>query len=146
MSPAVELLGKPLDAACARFPDLIVVPRGDSQNAETRTSATDPLGGYELLVDAAGLVDTVFVHRDCPIIEGETYSFRTLRKALRRQFGEPESSGEEGVFDYLGPQGAWDRYFFPTHAVHFQFQYGSSALELITFMTLEMAQRVTEKS
>jgi hypothetical protein len=146
MSPAVELLGQPLGAASARYPDLIVVPRGAAPaESGARTTATDPLGGYEMLVDEAELVDTIFVHRDCPIIEGEPFSFRTLRKALQRMFGEPESSGDEGVFDYIGPQGAWDRYIFPTHAVHFQFQYGSSALELITFMTLEMARRVTEK-
>ena len=144
MSPAAQLLGNPLSEALARFPQLIVPePIESSPNPEARRSATDPLGGYELLVDGAGRIDTVFVHRDCPIIAGEPFSFRTLRKALRRMFGEPESSGEEGVFDYIGPQGAWDRYFFPTHAVHFQFQYGSSAVELMTFMTLEMARRVT---
>jgi len=144
MSPAAELLGKPLAEALARFPQLIVPEQEEpSQNPEARRSAVDPLGGFELLVDGAGVVDTVFVHRDVAVIEGEPFSFRTLRKALRREFGEPESSGDEGVFDYIGPQGAWDRYLFSTHAIHFQFQYGSSALELITFMTLEMARRVT---
>jgi hypothetical protein len=145
MSPAVELLGLPLDEVCLRHPDLVIVPRGDGPaDSGARTSAVEPSGGYELLFDDADRVDTVFVHRNGTILEGEDFSFRTLRKALRRQFGEPESSGEEGVFDYLGPQGAWDRYFFPTHAVHFQFQYGSSALELITYMTLEQARRVTD--
>jgi hypothetical protein len=50
----------------------------------------------------------------------------------------------EKMVDVVGPQGAWDRYLFPTHAVHFQFQYGSSAVELITYMTLGQARRVTE--
>jgi len=89
------------------------------------------------------VVDTVFVYGPSPLLDG-VISFSASRRDLLAQFGEPSASGEEKVVKYLGAQGAWDRFDYPEWSLHFQYAAGSDRLKLVTVMTREVAERVSQ--
>jgi hypothetical protein len=143
MVPVLVLLGAPLTLVRSQFPNILKPDEPENDDPELGTFATAVDDSFELSLDDQGFVQTVFVYRECLLIEGEPFSFRSSRKEIRKSLGAPQSSGNERIVAPLGPKGAWDRYLRSTHFVHFQFQYGGSALQMITYMTLKRAPRTT---
>ena len=139
---ATSLLGLTLDQLLATWPDLVVHDDPDEiQEDDTRAYAVHPDGEFEIVFDGSGRADTVFVNRQSPLLEG-LVPFSSTRAQVLRRLGEPSRSGEQRVNDYLGPQGAWDRYDSAAHSVHFQYVYGGARLMRVTVMTAAVARRV----
>ena len=140
---AISLLRLTRERLLALRPDLVIHDQSDEiQEPDTRAYASHPGGEFEVVFNAAGEVNTVFVYRESSLLAGLGVDFSQTRAAILARFGEPEASGAQQVDALLGPQGAWDRYLFPEHAVHFQYEYNSERLKLITFMTRRVVDRI----
>ena len=139
-----SLLGSTVEELVAWRPDLIVHDDpSEIQVADTSAYVSDPDGEFEVVCNGKGLVDTVFVFRHSPLIDG-MIGFGKSRKELLAQLGTPTASGGEVVDRYLGPQGAWDRFDYSEWSVHFQYVVGGDRVERITVMTPEAAERSRE--
>jgi hypothetical protein len=128
----------------ARWPALLV--RDDPaeiQDSEIHAYAVHPSGEFEAVVNSAGhVVDTVFVHRESPLLSG-LVSFSASPADVRRRFGIPSVSGEETDIKALGRKGAWERFDYPDWSLHLHYVVGGDRLELVTFMSAQVAARLT---
>ena len=49
--------------------------------------------------------------------------------------GMPSKQGHEFVDEFIGSQGAWIRYDYPTYCLHIQFYYGKLGVRMVTLMS-----------
>jgi hypothetical protein len=141
---ASSLLGLTVEQLVAMRPELIVHDDPvEIQEPDIHAYAAHPDGEFEAVFNSARVVDTVFVYRQSPLLEG-IIPFSASRKDVLAQFGEPSARGDDKVVKYLGAQGAWDRFDYPEWSLHFQYAVGSDRLKLVTVMTREVAQRVSQ--
>ena len=141
---ASSLLGLTIGQLLALRPELTIHDeRAEIQEPDTYAYASHPDGEFEAVCNSARVVDTVFVYRSSPLLDG-IISFSASRRDVLAQFGEPSASGEEKVVKYLGAQGAWDRFDYPEWSLHFQYVVGSDRLELVTAMSPEVGARVSQ--
>jgi len=141
---ASSLLGLTVEQMVAQRPELIVHDDPtEIQEPDTHAYATHPDGEFEVVFNSARVADTVFVYRQSSLLEGRI-SFSASRKDVLAQFGKPAASGDEKTVNFLGAQGAWDRFDYPEWSLHFQYVVGGDHLKLVTFMTREVAERVSQ--
>jgi hypothetical protein len=139
---ASSLLGLTVEQLVAVWPELIVHDDPvDIQEPDTQAYAAHPEGEFETVFNSGRVVDTVFVYRQSPLLEG-IISFSASRNDVLNHFGKPSASSEDKVHKYLGAQGAWDRFDYPELSLHFQYVVGGGPLKLVTVMTREVAERV----
>jgi hypothetical protein len=140
---ALALLGLTLEQLLAERPGLTVHDdEAEIQEANTRAYARDPAGEFEAVFGDKAVVDTVFVCRESPLLDG-LVPFASTRGDVLRRFGEPSVSGGEMISPFLGPQGAWDRFDYPRFSLHFQYAAGTDRVKLVTVMTADVARRVS---
>ena len=63
-------------------------------------------------------------------------SFSMNREEVRKLLGEPDRSGEEGEVLFLGKKPAWDSFFEGSFRIHVEYNFGQSALQLITITAM----------
>jgi hypothetical protein len=140
---ATSLLGLTLEQLLALWPTLTVHDdQAEIQEADTRAYARDPAGEFEVVFGDERVVDTVFVYRQSPLLAGRV-PFASTRGDVLRRFGEPSVSGGAMTSQFLGPQGAWDRFDYPRFSLHFQYAVGTDRVNLVTVMTADAARRVS---
>jgi hypothetical protein len=96
--------------------------------------------GLEVKCDARDHIETMFCrHGDAEPLIG--ISFALTRAQVRERFGAPERTGDEMQHRLFGYRGPWDRFRFPTHALHFEYTRGEQSIEMITLMRLDRVPR-----
>src|SRR5580692_1913744 len=115
---AFSLLGLTVEELLAWRPDLIVHDDpSEIQVADTYAYVAHPHGEFEVVCNSKRVVDTVFVFRQSPLLDG-MIGFGKSRKEILAQLGGPKASGEEAVDSCLGALGAWDRFDFSEWSLH----------------------------
>jgi hypothetical protein len=115
------------------------------QVPDTYAYVTHPDGEFEVVCNSARVVDTVFVYRQSPLLDG-IIGFGKSRKDILAHLGTPTASGAEVVDRYLGAQGAWDRFDYSEWSMHFQYMVGGDRLGRVTVMTREVAERLGQEA
>ena len=65
---------------------------------------------------------------------GVDFSFS--RKKVREILGPPDNTCGDLVISFLGHENFWDKYFYSTYSIHFQFDKTESYIELLTIGSL----------
>jgi hypothetical protein len=147
ITSAPSLLGLTREELLAARPELILhEDRDEIQEGDAYAYATHPDEEFEAVLGADGRVDTVFVYRQSPLLEGLGFDFDARRGDILARFGRPERSGVQEIDTLLGPQGAWDRFLFPDYFLHLQYVYDSDRLKLVTIMTLQVVSGIGDGS
>jgi len=93
--------------------------------------------GFEVLCDEVERIRAIFLQRG----DGETLSeipFSISRREVLERYGTPSRSGGPVWSRFLGGNGAWDRFAFPTFSLHVQYRLDRDEIEMITLMCLDV--------
>ncbi len=122
----------------------------DAESEEPLIYFIAPENGLQFATNASRRIDTIWVSsgQDDPgflrfpgNLIGDI-TFDSSRKAVRGEMGAPSASGE--AESILSPEAKviWDRYDFPTHALHFEYFKVGARLRRITIMSKARVPRM----
>jgi len=103
-------------------------------NEDGSRSLGDESGAIELLVDAAGRLDTIFLQPGSAAVTelGIAASFK--RGDVLAKFGEPSTGGGGTVHPILGRYGGWDRWDAAERNMHVEYAPDSDTVVMVTLM------------
>ncbi len=107
-----------------------------------RTHYTFASNGIALSFDVHGCLISLFIY-------SEKYGgfkdfaggvdFELTRTDVLRLYGAATKQGERSYSPYLGKAGAYVRFDYASHVIHFQFFYDQDRIEMITLMSRDVA-------
>ena len=139
-SKLVASLGKSFDGSELRWSNRLPQPKAepDAEEGEVpRAYSGAPAQGIEVIC-MAGYIETIFLFGhgiDRARYAGELpngLTFDARPGEVRQLFGVPSASGPALNDPILGHYGAWDRYQFATHTIHFQYTPQNDAIAMVT--------------
>lgn len=95
--------------------------------------------GMSFICDGEENIQTIFIEAECLHLLESDLPVHGGRQQVIARLGMPSLSGEPRRHDILGAYGAWDRYDFERHSVHFSYELLENRIHQITLMLSAIA-------